>query len=543
VRRVFPALLVLGGAALVAGAEPDVLAVRLTTIDFRTALRVLTRESVPPGEVVREGPEVVIRVPGNAPEDLALPTVTPPLEAIHVVREPGVTVLRVQVAPEVPFEPSYEPGMLTVVFGEPPGPETRGPVTPELYHRLFPAGPEGPSAGGEEEAQGEGFRSMEHVGLAVGRLTLRPYLTTSWVDADVLAFEDATPVRDRYLQLTPGVTASMPLLAGTLAAEYEPRLRFFSDIPVVNTTSHFAGLRLETPVGSRTLLRIGHRFTRATLETDVVDPGHEYFFGLAPYTFNATTLTGRVDLGPRLFAEGEAGWRWARFEPGSGGGFFDYDSSTVRAGLGYDVGSDLRAVFSYAFERIPPSPDRALVETTAQSVLGTLNGQIGPLMSGSASIGWRHQTNPLASGPSRSFDGLTVGASLRRELGYASTLEIQAVRASDPSSFEGNAYYVNNSVTLALTVPAPFETWARGSFGWLRNAYPNDASATGSPRHDRILGWSLGVGRQIGWRAWVRADYRRETRESNLPGYDLTTDGFIVQLGVGLFGPSAGARP
>jgi hypothetical protein len=542
VRRVLPALLVLAASSLVAGAEPDVLAVRLTTIDFRTALRVLTRESVPPGEVVREGPGVVIRVPGNAAEDLALPTVTPPLEAIHVVREPGATVLRVQVAPEVPFEPSYEPGMLTVVFGEPPAPEQRGPVTAELYRRLFPAGPEGPSAGGEEP-QGEAFGSMERAGFAVGRLTLRPYLTASWVDADVLAFDNPTPVRDRFLQLTPGVTASMPLLTGTLAAEYEPRLRFFSDIPVVNTTSHVAGLRLEAPVGSRTLLRIGDRFTRATLETDVVDPGHEYFFGLAPYTFNATTVTGRVDLGPRLFAEGEAGWRWTRFDPGSGGGFFDYDSRTLRAGLGYDVGSDLRAVCSYAYERIPPSPDRAVVETTAHSLLGTLNGQIGPLTSGSASIGWRHQTNPLASGPSRSFDGVTVGASLRRQLGYASTVEIQAVRASDPSSFEGNAYYVNNSVTLALTVPAPFETWARGSFDWLRNAYPNDASEIGSPRHDRILGWSLGVGRQLGWRAWIRVDYRRETRDSNLPGYDLTTDGFAVQLGVGLFGPAGGARP
>jgi hypothetical protein len=61
----------------------------------------------------------------------------------------------------------------------------------------------------------------------------------------------------------------------------------------------------------------------------------------------------------------------------------------------------------------------------------------------------------------------------------------------------------------------------------------------GEPRRDDIFGWTLGVGRQIGWRAWVRADYRHERRNSNLPGYDVTTDGLVVQMGVGLFGPGS----
>jgi hypothetical protein len=48
------------------------------------------------------------------------------------------------------------------------------------------------------------------------------------------------------------------------------------------------------------------------------------------------------------------------------------------------------------------------------------------------------------------------------------------------------------------------------------------------------------VGRQLGWRAWIRADYRRERRDSNIPGFDVTTDGYVVQLGLGL--PGAGTR-
>lgn len=530
----FAALALATGAR---AAPPEVRAVRVTNLDFRTALRVLTSDEVPPGEVVREGEEVVIRLAGVAPEGLALPALEKPLEAIRVERGPGLTVVRVRVAPEVPFEASHEPGMLTVVFGEQPAPELRGPVTPELYARLFPTGAAGAAAAEEEVKRLEGAGE----GIVVGPATLRPYVSAAWVDADVL-FDSPTPVRDQYLQVAPGVTASMPLLQGLLAAEYEPRLRFFSDIPEVNETSHFAGAKLELPVGSRTLVRVGHRYTRAVLETSVVDPGREYFFDLARYTFNETTAAARVDLGPRLAAEAEAGWRWARFDETDEGGFFDYDTRAVRAGLGYDVGSDLRATVSYAFERIPPSPDRGVVESSAHSLLGTLAGTVAPLTSGSVTVGFRHQTNPLAAGESASFDGVTLGGSLRRELGHSSSVELQWNRATEPSAYDTNAYYVTNSIVASLSVPAPFEVWARGSLGFYRNGYPNDAPDLGAPRRDDIVGWTLGLGRQLGWRTWVRADYRRERRNSNLPGYDVTTDGFIVQLGVGLFGPGS-SRP
>jgi hypothetical protein len=526
------ALAVLASAASASAAPPEVRAVRVTTLDFRVALRLLTSEDVPPGEVVREGEEVVIRVAGTALEGLVLPAVEKPLEAIRLEREPGRTVVRVRVAPEVPFDASHEPGMLTVVFGEQPAPDLRGPVTPDLYQQLFSTGAaaRGPA---EEEARAPGPGAE---GIALGPATLRPYVTASWVDADVLAFDNPTPVRDQYLQVSPGVTATVPVLNGELAAEYEARMRFLSDIPLVNETSHFAGLRLEAPVGSRTLLRLSHHYTRAILETAVVDPGREYFFDLSRYSFNASNAGARVDLGARLFAEGEASFQWARFDEEQSGGFFDYDSRTLRAGLGYDVGSDLKATVSYSYARIPPSPDRAIVESSAHSLLGTLAGEVTPLTSASLTVGLRSQTNPLATGPSASFRGLTLGGTLSRQLGRSSTLDLQVTRATAPSAYDTNAYYVTNSLGAALTVPAPFEVWARGALIWLRNDYPNDAPVIQAPRRDDILGWTVGLGRPIGWRAWIRADYRRERRDSNLPGYDLTTDGFIVQLGMGFFG-------
>jgi hypothetical protein len=200
------------------------------------------------------------------------------------------------------------------------------------------------------------------------------------------------------------------------------------------------------------------------------------------------------------------------------------------------VSGDLRATVSYSYDRIPPSPDRAIVESTAHNLLGTLSGQLTPLTSASLTAGFRSQTNPLASGGSASFRGITLRGTLSRRLGHSTALDLQAGRTTEPSAYDTNAYYVTNSLGAGISVPVPFEVWGRASVTWVRNDYPNDAPGLSTPRRDDILAWTVGLGRQIGWRCWVRADYRRERRNSNLPGFDLTTDGFVIQFGAGLFG-------
>jgi hypothetical protein len=185
---------------------------------------------------------------------------------------------------------------------------------------------------------------------------------------------------------------------------------------------------------------------------------------------------------------------------------------------------------------VPPSPERPIAETYGHTVTGTLMGPIGPVMTGTLGAGWSRRTSPQASGPSRNYDGLVLGASLRRELSHATSLELRLNRAANLSAFEQNAYYVSNSAELALNVPLPFQTTARGSVNVLWNDYPNDASALGEPRRDEIVGWTAGIGRQLGSRSWLRFDYRRQKRDSNLPGYDVTTDGFTVQLGISATG-------
>ncbi len=531
-------ILAVGALAALVGLTPELRAVRVTTIEERTAIRILTSEDVAASPVVREGGEVVVRIAARAAADLVLPPVTQPVAAIRMERGESVSVLRMSVAPEVPFETSHEPGLQTIVFGGRSREEATPAVSRELYARLFPIGSQAAEAPqdtslGEEATQG----------LALGPVSFRPQLSGSWVDADIQAFESPISTRARYLQVGPGATASMPLAAGLLVAEYEVRLRFFSNLPNVDQPTHMAGARLELPVGSRVTMRAAHRFTRATLETNLVDPGREYFFDLSRYTLQSTTLGWQLQLGPRLLLDGTLGREGSRFDR-SDAGFFTHESRTAAAGLGYDLGGDLRARVSYSYSNVPPPPDRALANTTAHAIEGSLSGQIGPVMTGSLSAGYRSQASPLAQGKSRSYRGLVLGGSLRRDLGHASTLELQLNRSSQLSGFESNSYYLNNAAALALSLPLPFGTWGRASVNGSRNDYPNDALATGKPRRDGILGWSVGLGRSIGWRTSLRLDYRRERRDSSIPGFDVTTDGFTFQASFGPSSPGSGAvRP
>ena len=164
---------------------------------------------------------------------------------------------------------------------------------------------------------------------------------------------------------------------------------------------------------------------------------------------------------------------------------------------------------SYSYERLPPSPDRAIVESTAHSVLGTLQrGGRGPHL-GQPHAGLRHQDEPARDGREPVLErphARRLAAAGARPLDASPSCSSTA--STEPSGYDTNAFYVNNSVVLSLTAPGPFETWLRGGVGFLRNDYPNDAPGLGEPRRDDIVGWSLGIGRNLGWRGFVRADYR-----------------------------------
>ncbi len=521
------------------GERAQVVAVRVTAAGSRPTLHVLCSRPVAGASVERHGNEVVVSMDAEAPDGLADPPAAPPLEAIRIVRRPGGVSLWVRVAPEVPFEVRRQETLVTVFFGG----EGAGmrPVLPwaapveELYPGLFP-GSVG-ELGERTEASPAGFGAETRGGLRFGPLTLRPGIILSYVDADVAGLTGPTPVRDRYLQIQPSVAGEMPLFDGKLQASYEPRLRSFSSYPEVGTTTHLANTSLNLPVGTRLTLRANEHYAHGILESTEVDPGREYFFGLGRFTRWSTDLGARWELGGRLGLDLGAGWNQVSFDTPSS--FFPYRTHSLRAGLGYEATPSLRAALDYTYDRVPRPDERPLADSTAHSVGLSLIGEITPLLTGRIELAYRDQTNPLAAAGGQSYKGLTTGVLLKKEFRPDSWLDLLVNRATDVSAFEQNAFYVATAVQAGITLPAPLTSSLRAGAGYQWNMYRTVASGIGVPREDRIFAWSVGLGRPLGSRVFLRGDYRRERRDSNLQQFNVTTHSFIVQLGIGLFGATA----
>jgi hypothetical protein len=130
--------------------------------------------------------------------------------------------------------------------------------------------------------------------------------------------------------------------------------------------------------------------------------------------------------------------------------------------------------------------------------------------------------------------------SLSRQLSPSARLTVSGRRATDLSAFEGNAFYVSTGGQVLFSFAVPWSLSMNAAVGYQENRYETVATGLAVPREDTIFGWSLGLSRPLGTFAFVRADYRRDRRRSNLPGFDVTTDGFTLQVGLGLFGTSVG---
>ena len=359
-----------------------------------------------------------------------------------------------------------------------------------------------------------------------------------YVDLDVADSETGAPVRERYVQIQPILGASASLGGVRIHAGYEPRFRTFTTLGGLGTTTHLLDVAADLTMAQRVELHGAHHFAHGVLEANEVDPGREYFFSLGRFNRNDTAVSARFETTPRLWLEASAGWN--RIDVGQPAGFSAYDRATVRAGLAYEVGPSMKASMGYERQRVPAAPGRPVIEADANSVFLRVTDDRGPV-SGQVEVAYRDQKSPRAAAAGRRFRGVNYAASLRRAVGVNTLLELGGGRATDVSSFEANAFYVSSFARGGLTVALPWELSLRSDVSWTWNRYRLPASAIGVPRADDLFGWSVGGGRSLGRRVFLRADYRRDRRASNIPGYHLVSHGFIAQLGIGLFPDQAGS--
>jgi len=534
-----PAAMLLA-TALVTASPARILAVRVETVESRQAVRVLLAGQLQRVEVRREGDEVHVRLDAEAVAGLTPPAVSAPLRSVAVEREDGGALLRIGVAPEVPYEVQRDPSVLTVFFGElAPGAERRQADTAELYRRIFPTSPvdsaEALPGAGRDEAQTrpEGTdRARE--GLLIGSVTLRPTVAASFIDGETVLGDTPTPTRDQYFQVQPRLGAEAPLLLGELKVDYEARLRRGSSFELLDSTTHLVNARVELPLGVRAMLRGSEHFALGTLETTEVDPGREFFFGLARFRRNLADVNLRMEAGVRTNLV--LGASQDRVTLDGPSGFFDHERQGARGGLSFDLTPALRADLLYGYERVPTPADRPQAGLRAHQVVLAVAGEVLPLLAGEMQVGYRKEDHARGPEGGARFRGWTAAGSLTRELSRALTVKVSGNRSTQLSAFESNAFYVSSSGEVDVTTPLPLAFSLHAGVGYHRNRYTIDALGLTEPRRDAIFGWTAGLGRPISRWAYLRIDYRRERRDSNVAGLSNVTDSLVVQLGAGFFG-------
>ncbi|HEX6738285.1 MAG TPA: outer membrane beta-barrel protein, partial [Vicinamibacteria bacterium] len=560
---------VLLAAALLAQST-RVVSLAAETIQGRAALRVVTTSGASAVRVARDGTTVTFTLEGAQAAGIRAPArLPPPLGALQVLAGAEGVQLRVEVPLEVPYEVRREGMDLVVLFGareRPPAPApaaTPAPTPPkdapvpnppapspppaapkedsevlELYRRILPppggdglfgesappdAGPGGPGAGTAEGAAG-GFSVI-------------PAFDVIYVDTNGTFTDSPEPVHDQYLELHPRLDLDYAFPSGQLRGGYGMRIRRGSTFSATRSTTHLADASLQVPLGSRLTLRGSDHFARGQMETTEVDAGREYFFRLGRFTRNTLAGSLRAELGGcRLTLDLDLGGTLDTVKVDDDAGFFDYDRRSLGSGLRYAVTPGLEARLVYSFEKIPAPPERPVVESRSHLVSLTLDGELLPLVNGQLSLAYRDQKAPLAGPGGQRFRGLTGTARLTKEFSRSQRFTLSANRSTYVSSFEQNAFYVANEVgaELGVGLPASLALYGGATYHW--NHYRTEAALIGEPRADRLWGFAVGLGRPLTRWAFVRADYRKEFRNSNLDPLDTETSSFSAQLGVGAFG-------
>ena len=462
------------------------------------------------------------------------------MRALRLSERAGQVVLEVTLDPAVPYEVAADGPRTRLVLGAATGP--RSDVT-ALWGTLFP-----PSAEPEPDApldvlpitdapESSGDTAREE-GIVIGSLVLRPALEALYVKSEN-TFETPEPVEDTYYEVRPHLSAHLPLGSGVLTGDYETRLRRQSQFADVEKGSHFVNAGLELPVGSRLTLRVSDHFATGILETREIDPGGEYFFGLGRYERNRLAAEARVQTAGRLLLSAAASWE--RSEVDDQSSFFGYERQVFEGRLGYELSP---AAHGFAVRRATTASPRPttgrVAEGEARSLGLELKGELGPLTIGRD---LRRRARPGEPARGRGRPDLSRrrahGQPAPRAGPRGRRCGSAAARATFPSAFEQNAFYVSNGGGVELDLPAPLSFVLRLAAGYHWNDYRTPAADTGSPRRDTMWDGAVGLARSLSRRAWVRADYRRERRNSDLDMFDVTTQALTVQVGIGFLGSPA----
>lgn len=439
--------------------------------------------------------------------------------------------------------------------------------TADLYRRLFPvSGETTPTGSGPVNVASS--QQNWYSDFTWGSLQVKPWVSTSFVNGRTTQVQTRTVTSDSYWVIQPnlglGFTPAFAAGEGHWSIDYTPRLRRKVNLNLPRLTSHFFDIGVTQPVASFGSVYGNYHFSKGVLETDEIDPGREYGIGLnrvvdtslERFRRNSFGLGVRFDFVADTQIDINAGKTKVRYGNDASDAqftfgdraFFNYDTRTLNASIKRALGESRFLSLVFGVHDTPKQVERAQVEGRGYSYGASLEGTIAALTTGRLMAGYRTQKNPKAGAGGQNYKDFSYGAQLVREFSDDSSLGVTADRQLYLSAYQGNGFYVADSVRGDLRMRLPMAVYFRGGGGYQQNGYkasPQLSETTGAfvLRKDRIAYWSAGLTRNIARWAFLRFDYVSERRNSNLDRFDIKTRSLTFQLGLGFFGNSATSVP
>ncbi|HYK91719.1 MAG TPA: outer membrane beta-barrel protein [Acidobacteriota bacterium] len=401
--------------------------------------------------------------------------------------------------------------------------------------------------------------------FSLGKILFRPSARILYqYDSNLLNVPGVSTTANHSFQFEPSIEAFIPVTGNGIRVEYVAAYRKYSSFDLSRSLTHV--INADSQINITPLLSLGVRehFALSSLDTREFVPGREIIFSDAPFRRNdvgaqlSWTITDRNtvgldgDLNKISFDGGQlsapAGTTFGN--PADSIPFYDYDQYKYGGFYRRSVSQRTGLIFNGAYFRNLTKDPRDIANSRGFEALVGIETDLTPLTSGQFSVGFRGESFPGA--PGQDFRGTVFRGVLQKEFTESIRIELSASRSTNPSYFQGNAYYVSTGVGLTYTQEVGPKLFLSVAPGYLSNSYPTpltngaDVPSTlvgAENRADRLF--ELSVDARYRFTDWVALEFFCDLihRDSALFAYRFTNYSAGGGILIGLHGANRGRFP
>jgi hypothetical protein len=387
----------------------------------------------------------------------------------------------------------------------------------------IPAGSSTPPSGTSEDA------------IVVGPFLFSPALQLTWQDRDNIFYTPDNEVRDQVYLIRGQLLFELPINESHVYFSYSPQYTDYRTYELQDNWSHYFDVGGSFLFSNGLALRARYNYIIGNLETRLVDPGGELYYGDPRFVRNYAEVAADYWFTNRdgIFVD----FSWTDLDHSDPQLFYDYTS--IAGGIGWlhqlspNLVMDARyGVVDFQAHDTPIHSNSFRDSLSNVYTLG-FRGQLSPVVATEGRIGYQTIHYDLQPGdpPIEDFSGFIVNGFVSWDMAHGSVLTFDVLHAPYPSNYADNANYVATGAGLTYSLD-------RGSvFGQAHGRFQNNDYDLPDPitdevRSDDILSLGLGLGVRFNDHMSLFGSYLFEDRES-LYRYSYTTNIYTLGLVLG----------